>query len=492
MAQEEIPLLDAVLDYAEKGIIRFHMPGHKGGYGAHPRLVEALGLQALRLDVTGVNGMDDLHQPAEVIRRAQELAAQAFGADQTFFLVNGTSVGVQAMILATCRPGDRVVVPRNIHKSILSGVILSGAVPVYIQPEVDHYLGIAMGISPERFEMTLESNPGAAAAMVINPTYYGVTSDIEALTSLAHSHRIPMLVDEAHGPHLHFHPSLPPSALDAGSDACAHGVHKILAGLTQASMLHLRGNRLSHEKVRAVLRLLQSTSASYLLLASLDTARHQMAVSGRDLVERAINLAEEFRDRINRINGLYAFGKELLGSPGIHGLDPTKVTVTVRELGISGQQAETILRKNYGIQVELSDPFNILFIIGHGNTHEDILAAARALEDLAARAKVHRDERIASLIMHAGKDDILNPPLPEATLPPREAFFAPSRPVSLETAVGRVCTEVITCYPPGIPIICPGERFSQEITDYLRLIKVVGLRVCGPDDASLDTVRVLA
>lgn len=492
MIQEDTPLLDTILEYAEKGIIRFHMPGHKGGYGAHPRLLEALGPKALRMDVTGVNGMDDLHQPSEAICHAQNLAARLFGADHTFFLVNGTSVGVQAMILATCQPGDRVVVPRNIHKSILSGIILSGAIPVYIQPEVDHYLGIAMGISPERFEQALKLHPDAAAAVVINPTYYGVTSDIQALTSLAHHHGIPLLVDEAHGPHLHFHPALPPSALDVGADACAHGIHKILSGLTQASMLHLRGDRISHERVKAVLRLLQSTSASYLLLASLDAARYQMAVSGRGLVERAMALAEEFRARVNDINGLYAFGKELLGEPGIHGLDPTKVTVTVRELGISGLQAETILRQRYGIQVELSDPFNILFIVGYGNTHEDILTATRALEDMAANAPRYRDDAIFSLVMQAGRDELLAPPLPETVLSPREAFFAPFRPVSLERAAGGVCTEVITCYPPGIPIICPGERFSPEIIDYLKLIKWLGLRVCGPEDPSLETVRVLA
>lgn len=489
-SQEATPLVDALRAYAGGGIARFHMPGHKGGGGVHPRLRELLGCAVFAADVTGVEGLDDLHQPDGVIRAAQDLAARAFGADRSFFLVNGTSAGVQAMLLTVCRPGDPILIPRNIHKSILAGVILSGARPVFMVPEVDPTLGIAMGLDPRRVTEGLRRHPDARGVLILSPTYYGVCGDVEGLVAAGRRAGKPVLVDEAHGPHFHFHEGLPPSAFDAGADACAQGMHKIAAGLTQASILHVREGRLDVPRLEAVLRLIQSTSASYLLLASLDAARMQLATRGRELVERALGLAAWVRDRVNAIPGLYAFGEERLGGPGAVAMDPTKVTVTVKDLGLSGRQVERILRYRYRIQVEMSDLFNVLLIVGFGNSAGEAERVVAALEETAARAGEFREERVVRLLERAAAAEVL-PPLPELAVLPRDAFNAASVPVPLEAAAGRIAAEVVTCYPPGIPILCPGERVSRDIVAHLRLVREAGFRVSGPRDPSLATLQVL-
>lgn len=487
--QWSTPLLDALQDYAVRRIVRFHMPGHKGGQGIHDRLKALAGEGVFSLDVTGVEGLDDLHEPAGVLRSAQALAADAFGADHSFFLVNGTSAGVQAMILATCRPGEPILVSRNIHKSILSGIILSGAQPVFIQPVVDRDLGIAMGVTPEAVSAALDRHPDARAALVVNPTYYGVSADLSRIAALVHARGKPLLVDEAHGPHFRFHEKLPTPALTAGADACAQGMHKILGGMTQASILHLKGGRVGVGRVRAVLQLIQSTSASYVLMASLDAARMQIATEGRELLDRAIMLAGRLRYEVNRIPGLCAFGEERLGGPAAAALDPTKLTVTVKGLGLTGQQVEMILHYRYGIQVEMSDLFNVLLIVGFGNTEEDAGRFLAALADLARTAPGYRSAETDRMLARGEQVGVL--PLPELAVSPREAFFSPSRPIPLDEAVGRVCAEVITCYPPGIPIICPGERFTPEVVDHLFLMREAGFRISGPRNPSLATVQVL-
>ncbi len=488
--QQAAPLVEALARYAEGGVARFHMPGHKGGAGIHPRLRHLLGARVFRADVTGVEGMDDLHQPTGVIAAAQELAAAAFGADRSYFLVNGTSAGVQAMLLATCRDGDPVVLPRNIHKSILSGVILSGARPVFVQPELDGELGLALGVTPEAVRQALARTPGARAALVLYPTYHGVAADVRGLAAAAHDAGVPLLVDEAHGPHFRFHPVLPAPALEGGADACAQGMHKIAGGLTQASILHVREGRIDVPRLEAALRLIQTTSASYLLLASLDAARLHLATEGRQLLDRALALAAWVRERVNAIPGLYAFGGERLGRPGAVGLDPTKVTVTVKGLGLSGQQVEMILRYRFGIQVEMSDLFHVLLIVGFGNSEEEARRVVAALEQVARQAPGLREERVVGLLAEAERLGAL-PPLPEVAVTPREAFFAPCRPVRLEEAAGCVSAEVVTCYPPGIPLLCPGERVSRDVVDHLRLVRRSGLRVSGPRDPSLEYLHVL-
>lgn len=487
------PLVDALTEYARQGIIRFHMPGHRGGRACPDPLRDWLA-EAMRLDATGVLGLDDLHQPCGVLQLAQELAARCFGADHTFFLVNGTSAGVHAMILATCGPGDKILVARNLHKSALAGLILSGAHPLYVQPELDAELGISMGVEAANVAAVLEAHAGVRAVLVVNPTYYGVTADLEAIASVAHRHDIPLLVDEAHGPHFRFHPALPKPALEAGADAAAQGVHKILSGLTQASWLHLKGPRVDATRMADVLRVLQSTSASYLLMASLDAARAQMVREGGCLWDRALELAALLREGVAAIPGLRTFGRERTGGPGFYDLDLTKVTVQVTGAGLTGPEAEHILRWRHGIQAEMSDLHNLLFIVGYGNTREEVL---HLLDALAAMASQAGGSTVAGGRTAAGGQPLALPvhpplpPIPPLEVLPREAFFRPSRSVPLEQSLDRISAETVTCYPPGIPVLGPGEAVTPEVLDYLLSIRSTGLRISGPADPELHYLRVL-
>ncbi|MEW5933455.1 MAG: aminotransferase class I/II-fold pyridoxal phosphate-dependent enzyme [Bacillota bacterium] len=498
------PLVDALTEYARQGVIRFHMPGHRGGRACPHPLRDWLG-EAMRLDATGVLGLDDLHQPGGVLQMAQELAARCFGADHTFFLVNGTSAGVHAMILATCGPGDKIVVARNLHKSALAGLILSGAHPVYVRPELDEEFGISMGVEAATVAAALEAHPGVRAVLVVNPTYYGVTSDLEAIAAVTHSHDIPLLVDEAHGPHFRFHPALPTPALEAGADAAAQGIHKILSGLTQASFLHLKGPRVDATRMGDVLRVLQSTSASYLLMASLDAARAQMVREGRALWDRALELAALLREGVAAIPGLRTFGRERAGTPGFHDLDPTKVTVQVTAVGLTGPEAEHILRYHHGIQAEMSDLYNLLFIVGYGNTREEVLHLLDALAAMARDAGGHeasghrgpagtlsQENRARGQVPAAPLPaPVPLPPIPPLEVLPREAFFRPARSVPLEQSRGRISAETVTCYPPGIPVLGPGEVVTPEVLEYLLTIRSTGLRISGPADPELRRLRVL-
>ncbi len=488
--QAQTPLLDAMVAYRRQGVTRFHMPGHRGGHGADWRLRELLGDSVFALDVTGVPGLDDLHQPSGPIRRAQELAAEAFGADHSFFLINGSTVGVQAMILAACEPKDKIIVARNVHKSILSAIILSGTAPIFVQPEVDPDFGIPMGVSPQAVAGALDRHPDARAVVLVSPTYHGFVADIAAIAEEVHRRGKVLLVDEAHGPHLGFHEELPLPSLLAGADACTQGVHKMLGGFTQASILHLRGERIDPARVRAVLRLLQSTSASYLLMASIDVARMQMATSGRQLLGRALELAHELRTRIEGVDGLQTFGPERARRPGAVGLDPTKVTVGVWPLGLTGHVVEGLLRDVGPLQAEMSDLLNVLFIVGFGNTSEELERLARALQYVARHAGSYRSARLERLVA-AARVASRPLPLPELEVLPREAFFARSRPLALEQAEGAVSAEMVACYPPGIPILCPGERISAAAVSQLMLVREAELSVSGPRDPGLRTLQVL-
>lgn len=485
--QTRTPLVTALKEYS--GTIRFHMPGHRGSDLAPPELVELIGKAAIAADVTGVPGLDDLHQPTGVLREAQALLAQAFGASESHFIVNGTSGAVHAMVLSCVRPGRRLLIPRNIHKSILSGIILSGATPAFCTPEYDEYLGIAMGVPPEHLEACLRRYDDIDAVLLVNPTYYGVTTDLARICQAAHSSGATMLVDEAHGPHFRFHQAFPAPALECGADMCAHGMHKILGSLTQSSILHIRGERVERWRVRAALRVIQSTSPSYLLMASLDAARKQMVTNGKGLLERALQMARTLRNEVNEIQGLVCFGREILGRPGVTDLDETKVTVTVKELGITGYQAEDYLRRKFNIQAEMSDLFNVLFIVSFANTEQDIKRLIEALKALAREAKGMSSKQVRGILKQAST--IVLPPEPEFRMSPREAFFAQTERVPLEKAVGRISAETVTCYPPGIPILYPGEVISPTEADYLRMVRATSLRVSGPEDTQLRWLRVV-
>ena len=488
--QIRTPLLDAVLEYRRQGVVRFHMPGHRGGPGADPRIGQVLGREVFAMDVTGVLGLDDLHQPRGVIAEAQQLAAEAFGADRSFFLVNGTSVGVQAMILAACEPGDKLIVARNVHKSIIGGLVLSGVVPVYVAPEIDPHFGIALGVTPQAIQEALDLHPDARGVLLVSPTYHGIAGDLAEIARVVHERGKVLLVDEAHGPHFAFHEDMPVPALDCGADICAQGVHKILSGLTQASILHVRGDRIDVGRLQAVLRLLQSTSASYLLMSSIDVARMQMATSGRELIQHAIELADLLRRRIRGIPGLDTFGAEWCGRPGVFQMDPTKVTVRVRGLGLTGAHVERWLREFGPIQAEMSDLFCVLFIVGFANRPDEVERLADALAYLADHVDEHRPPE-AERLLTAAEAVVARHQQPPVEVSPREAFFARHRSVPLERAVGCIAGEVVTCYPPGIPILCPGERVTEAVVEHLLLVRQAGMAVSGPRDPRLETLEVL-
>jgi arginine decarboxylase len=481
--QFETPLFTALRKHAETNPIQFHIPGHKKGNGMDPDFREFIGENALSIDLINIGPLDDLHLPKGIIKQAQELAAKAFGADYTFFSVQGTSGAIIAMIMSVCGPGDKILVPRNVHKSIMSAIVFSGAIPIFIHPEVDSYFGISHGITPDSIGRALEFHPDTKAVLVINPTYYGVSGDLKKIVKIAHSRDIPVLVDEAHGAHIHFHKELPLSAMEAGADMAATSVHKLGGSLTQSSILNLRGKHVSPTRVQTVLSMLTTTSTSYLLLSSLDVARKSLATEGQSLLEDTIRKAEETRSKINEIPHLYCMGREVLESSAAVAMDPTKLLISVKELGISGYDVEKWLRTRFNVEVELSDLYNILCIVTSGDTEEDLLRLINALNELSQENKTQVDKNVDSTV--------LLPEIPLLALTPRDAFYAETEVIPFEKSAGRIIAEFVMVYPPGIPIFIPGEIITQDNLVYTRKNVEVGLPVQGAEDIELKKIRVI-
>lgn len=485
--QTDVPLLAAMEHYVDEGVIPFHTPGHKQGKGMHPDLLQYMPKKALALDLALMPELDDFHEPHGCIKEAQDLAAQLYGADESFFVINGTTGGIYAMILTIAGPGDKIIVPRNAHRSIIGGIILSGAIPVFMHPEVDNGLGLAMGVTPLTVDNTLKQHPDAKGVLLINPTYYGVATDLRKIVEIVHSYNIPVVVDEAHGPHLKFSSRLPVQALDAGADICAQSTHKIIGAMTQCSMVHCRSGRISVPHLKAMLQLVQTTSPNYILMASLDVARKQMALEGKVLIEKAIELANWARKEINKIPGLYCFGEDKLGNPGVFSMDPTKVTVTVKGLGLTGSEAEYILRHNYKVQVELSDMYNILFLITLGDTRYEVETLVAALRNMAQKHSGQQDFARVEDVYHS----IKYPEPPVQVVSPRRALFGKTKAVPFISSEGAVCAEIVTFYPPGIPLLCPGERITADIINYCLKLQEAGLHISGPEDYMLKTIKVV-
>ena len=479
--QDRAPIAEAMKAYAGDGALAFHTPGHKQGLGAHALLRDLITAQGLREEVSLMEELDDLHAPSGCIREAQELAAELYGADAAYFMVNGTTGAVHTMLLAALSPGDTVLVPRNAHRSMMGGILLSGARPVFLSPEIDGEWGIPMGLSVETVREAVEQHPDAKALALVSPTYYGVASDLREMAKILHEKGMLLLVDEAHGAHLKFHAGLPPQAMDAGADLAAQSTHKLLGSLTQSSMLLGRKGRVDFSRVQEAASLLQSTSPNYLLLASLDIARMQMAMEGKERIARAVRLSEGLRKAVRGLDGLKSFGQEIVGNPGVCGLDATKVTISVRGLGLTGMEAERILRHQYKVQCELSDPYNLLFILSMADTETELASLVGALQGLA---RDHRGQETFSVSMEL-------PELPEQRMLPREAFFADKERVALERAAGRVSAEQVVFYPPGIPVLCPGELVSRDLIAYIRRMQGLGRRIVGAEDAELRTLRVI-
>lgn len=482
MDQTKTPIFDALMEYVNRETIPYHVPGHKKGDGMDSKFRDFVGTNVLSMDVTVFQLVDSLHHPTGPIKEAMNLAADAYGSDAAFISIHGTSGAIQAMIMSVVGEGDKIIVPRNVHKSVTAGIILSGATPVFMQPEVDNNLGIAHGVTPETVEETLKENPDAKAVLIINPTYYGVATDIKKIADIVHSYDIPLVVDEAHGPHLRFNEKLPVSSMSAGADICAQSTHKIIGAMTQASFLQVRAGRVDIKRVQQVLSLLQTTSPSYPLMASLDVARMQIATKGTELLDKAIELCEYTRTEINKIPGLYCFGSEIVGRPGAYAFDPTKITINARGLGLTGYELDHMLADEYHIQFELSDLYNTLAVGSFGDTKEKNEKLLAALREISAKYYGTRPV----------KGDVLElPAIPGRAVTPRQAFNAKKRAVALKDSVGLVSGEFLLAYPPGIPIVCPGEIITKEIIDYVQALKDANLYVQGTEDPSVEMIKVV-
>ncbi len=480
--QDETPLFTALTKYAASNPVQFHIPGHKKGAGIDPEFKEFIGANALAIDLINIAPLDDLHSPHGIIRDAEELAAEAFGADYTFFSVQGTSTAIIAMIMAVCTPGDKIIVQRNVHKSILSGIIFAGAYPIFIHPEMDERLGIAHGITPDSVKHALLQHPDAKAVLVINPTYYGIAANLQAIVDIAHSYKIPVLVDEAHGAHLNFNSRLPLSAMEAGADLAATSLHKLGGSMTQSSVLNMKSGLVNPKRVQAIMSMLTTTSTSYLLLASLDVARKNFATMGEEALDKTIELSEYLRTQINQIKGLYCPGREILGTEATYDLDPTKIIINITELGITGQQAEDWLRDNYRIEVELSGLYNLLCIVTNGDSKATIDLLLTALKSLSEQhsQNVRLNHAIVKL-----------PEIPAMALSPRDAFYSETDTIPFTESEGHIIAEFITIYPPGIPVLLPGEVITRDNIDYILKNKVAGLPVQGSEDITLNTIKVI-
>ncbi|MFB9325370.1 aminotransferase class I/II-fold pyridoxal phosphate-dependent enzyme [Paenibacillus aurantiacus] len=482
MDHTRTPLFSALREHAAQNPVQFHIPGHKKGLGSDPEFRAFIGDNALSIDLINIAPLDDLHQPTGVIEEAQQLAADAFGADYTLFSVQGTSGAIMTMIMSVCSPGDKIIVPRNVHKSIMSAIIFAGARPVFISPARDANLGIDHGITTRSVKRALEKHPDAKAVLVINPTYFGICANLKEIVDLVHSYDIPVLVDEAHGVLIHFHEDLPMSAMQAGADMAATSVHKLGGSMTQSSVLNVRKGRVNQHRVQTIISMLTTTSTSYILLASLDTSRRHLALNGHAIASNAIELAQAARAQINEIPGLYSPGKEILGGEATFDLDPTKVIVHVRHLGITGYECENWLRDNFNLEVELSDMYNILALVTPGDTQDSVDTLVTALRAMA-EAHNGRNE-VKELVVKI-------PEIPQLSLTPRDAFYGDTEVVAFKESAGRIIAEFIYVYPPGIPILLPGEVISQENIDYIVDHVEVGLPVKGPEDRSIQYVKVI-
>ena len=478
MNQDYAPLYEAMREYRNNRVVKFDVPGHKGGRG-NKILTDFLGGDCLKNDVNSMKPLDNLCHPVSVIKEANALAADAFGAENSLFIVNGATGAVQAMVMSVCKSGDKIILPRNVHRSAINALVVCGAIPVYVNPGVNGELGIPLGMTPAEVELAIVRNPEAKAVLVNNPTYYGICSDLRKIVEIAHRHRMKVLCDEAHGTHFYFGENLPVSGMAAGADMAAVSVHKTGGSLTQSAIL-LMGKNVNPDYVRQIVNLTQTTSASYLLMVSLDLARQNLALNGREFYAKTMEFAEYARGEINAIGGYYAFGEELCNGAEFFAFDTTKLSVHTRAMGLAGIEVYDLLRDEYDIQIEFGDIGNILAIITGGDRALDIERLVSALSEI----KRLYGRSPAGLFDH----EYINPMV---DLPPQKAFYAKRVSLPIEQTAGRVCGEFVMCYPPGIPILAPGERITRDILDYIAYAKEKGCSLTGPQDMNVEYLEVV-
>ena len=478
MNQYRAPIYEALERFREMRVVPFDVPGHKHGRG-NPELTAFLGERCVGVDVNSMKPLDNLCHPISVIREAEDLAADAFGAAHAFLMVGGTTSSVQSMVLSSCKRGDEIILPRNVHRSVINALVLCGAVPVYVNPEVEGRLGISLGMRREQVEKAIKEHPNAVAVLVNNPTYYGICSDLREIVKMAHAAGMLCLADEAHGTHFYFGENMPVSAMAAGADMAAVSMHKSGGSLTQSSLL-LIGPNVSQGHVRQIINRTQTTSGSYLLMSSLDISRRNLALKGRDVFRRVTQMAVYARDEVNAVGGYYAFGKELVDGNAVFDFDATKLSIHTREIGLAGIEVYDILRDEYDIQIEFGDLGNILAYLSIGDRFQEIERLVSALAEI--RRRYQRD---SSGLM--GQEYI--DPVVVAT--PQEAFYAEKKSVPIGESEGLVCSEFVMCYPPGIPVLAPGERITRDVLDYIAYAKDKGCSLTGPEDPEIKQINVL-
>lgn len=475
--QSRAPICEALEDLSRNRVVPFDVPGHKRGRG-NPELTALLGERCAAFDVNSMKPLDNLCHPISVIREAEELAAEAFGASHAFLMVGGTTSAVQAMVLTSVKRGEKIILPRNVHRSVMGALVLCGAIPVYVNPETDERLGIPLGMNVSAVEKAIRQHPDAKAILVNNPTYYGICSNLKAIVGLAHEAGMLCLADEAHGTHFYFHDELPLSAMEAGADMAAVSMHKSGGSLTQSSLL-LTGKAVPEGYVRQIINLTQTTSGSYLLLSSLDIARRNLALRGERSFSAVLAMADYARKEINEIKGFYAFGPELINGDSVYDFDRTKLSVNTLQTGLAGIEVYDLLRDEYDIQIEFGDLGNLLAYLSIGDRAADLERLIGALSEIKRRF----GKSAAGLM----KQEYIEP---DVAASPQEAFYAEKKSLPLEASEGHICTEFLMCYPPGIPILAPGERISREILDYIFYAKAKGCSMTGPEDPDILRLNV--
>lgn len=476
--QDKAPIKEALERFKHMRVVPFDVPGHKHGKG-NPELTEFLGKDCMMVDVNSMKPLDNLCHPTSVIAEAESLAADAFGAAHAFFMVGGTTSAVQAMVLTATKKGDKIILPRNVHRSVINAIVLNGAIPVYINPQSNHELGIALGMSVADVEAAIKKHPDAKAIFINNPTYYGICSNLKAIVSLAHNHDMLALVDEAHGTHFYFGENMPMTAMAAGADMASVSMHKSGGSLTQSSFL-LCGKDINPGYVRQIINLTQTTSGSYLLMSSLDISRKTLALHGKEIFKKVTALAEYARKEINEIGDYYAYSKELINGDSIFDFDHTKLSINTLPIGLAGIEVYDLLRDEYDIQIEFGDLGNILAYISVGDRPRDLERLVGALSEIR---RIYKKEK-ADLFSH----EYINPTV---VCSPQHAFYADKELVPIKDSAGHVCAEFVMCYPPGIPILAPGEMITEEILTYISYAKEKGCSLTGPEDMNIEYLNII-
>ncbi len=478
LSQKRAPIYEALQRFREMRVVPFDVPGHKRGRG-NPELTSFLGQACVGVDVNSMKPLDNLCHPVSVIRDAEDLAAEAFGAAHAFLMVGGTTSSVQSMVLTVCKRGDKIILPRNVHKSVINALVLCGAIPVYVNPDVNPRIGISLGMKREAVARAIREHPDAVAILVNNPTYYGICSDLRAIVRMAHEAGMKCLVDEAHGTHFYFGSGLPVSAMAAGADMASVSMHKSGGSLTQSSFL-LTGPSIHAGYVRQIINLTQTTSGSYLLMSSLDISRRYLALNGRSIFHKVVDMADYARQEINKIGGYYAFGRELMNGDSVFDFDSTKLSVHTLDIGLAGIEVYDILRDEYDIQIEFGDIGNILAYLSMGDRIQELERLVSALAEI----RRHYQKDPTGMLTQEYVE-------PDVVMSPQDAFYADKVSLPLKDSLDHICSEFVMCYPPGIPMLAPGERITAEVLEHIEYAKAKGCSMTGSEDPDLNRINVI-